>query len=168
MNKKEKGYISVVIQDEFIKHLLVWSETAIPKEVILQQEIDGKLEGGNVLSEAHLTLFFGLDDQLANKNKIREFIDSVNLKELRIDGIKVFHMPQMKCKILYFAVEDKGGSLRSVNNKFLELPHFKEDQKPFVPHITIAYVKDSFNESSISYDGPVIFPVKSVEYIKHN
>lgn len=167
MEQKEKGYIATEIKNEFIKYLLEWSEKTIPKDIILQQEINGKLEGGNVLSEAHLTLFFGLNNRLVDKKIVNQLIDSIDLKELKIDGIKAFNIPQMKCKILYFSVDDKNSVLKNAHNKFLELPHFEEDQKPFIPHITIAYVKDSIDESSIFYDGPTNFPLKSIEYIKY-
>jgi len=168
IKEQVKGYVAVTISPEAVKALADWSIKAIPEENLFWSEVNGKKEGGNVIDDAHLTLFFGLNDELINKKEIEELIKTLSLSELEIVGVKAFPVPQIKCKILYFIVNDDKGLLQRIHDEFLKMPHYEEDQKPFKPHITIAYVKESFNEKGIEYNGLNKVTIKGIEYIKFN
>lgn len=139
------GYITIEFNQEFKDQLKKWSLANIPDSEIVEAEISGKKEGGNVSADAHLTLFYGFDDDNINREKLHEYINSLNLQELQIAGIGFFPVPQYSCKVLYLKVLDEDRKLENIYNFLKRFPHFKKFQiEGFAPHVTIAYIKDGY------------------------
>jgi|SRR3989344_3674478 len=163
MNKK--GYIAVNIKDNEIKRLINWVKKVVQEKDLVYSEINGKKEGGNVIGDAHLTLFFGLKDSIIDKKEIEKILKKLNIKHLEITGVNSFPVKEIKAKILYFSIKDTHKKLEKNNNIFLNLPHYKKDQHTFTPHITIAYVKDTFDEKKMSFNLEKKLLVKNIEYL---
>lgn len=142
------GYITAEFSEEFKKMIKEWSLT-IPKEEIVTAEINGKKEGGNVTDDLHLTLFYGFDDEKINKEDLIGFINNNTIKKLSIGKLGFFPVPQYKCNILYLKIDNEN-ILEKMHDSLKKFPYFEKFQNnKFVPHITIAYIKDSFDISSI-------------------
>ncbi|MFA5652314.1 MAG: 2'-5' RNA ligase family protein [Candidatus Paceibacterota bacterium] len=140
------GYVTAEFSEEFKKSIREWS-LVIPKEEIVSVEINGKMEGGNVTNDLHLTLFYGFDDEKINKKELLKFLGEKALRELRIEGLRTFSVPQYKCNILYLKIDGKN-MLEKIHDSLKKFPYFEKFQNnKFIPHLTIAYIKDSFDIS---------------------
>ena len=166
--KTQKGYISATIDRAGVALINKWAINTVPQERLFFIKVDNKLEGGFVAEEAHLTLFFGLDNRLIDKEKVSNLIDSLHIPPLEISGLGIFSVKKPDCNILYLGISDNDGNLKRIHDRFLEFPHFKEDQSPFTPHITIAYVRRDFDENSVEYHGPPQILISKIEYKEYN
>ena len=142
------GYITAEFSEEFKKSIRGLLLT-IPKEEIVTAEINGKIEGGNATNDLHLTLFYGFDDEKLDKEELLNFLDKKNIKELKIEGLGIFSVPRYKSNILYLKIGDNS-LLDEIHNSLKKFPYFEKFQNnKFVPHITIAHIKDSFDISPL-------------------
>lgn len=163
--KPKVGYVAAILSQEARELLDAWVRKIIPDKALFTAEINGVLEGGNVARKAHLTLFFGIDDDVIKKRVVKKLIDSIVVPELKVREINSFKISNIPCKILHLVVDDSDGKLQAIHNLLSTLPHFADKQEPnFVPHITLAYVKDSFDEHSLRCDNLGKLKVKEVVY----
>lgn len=165
LNKSKIGYVSADLVPETIQSLTEWSNKYIPQKSLFTMEMGGKVEGGNVMDDAHLTLFFGIDEQNLDHKKLQDYLSSLDVKTLKIECVNTFETPQQGCKIIYLKVSNQKNKLSSIHNDILKFPHFKELQNlNFVPHITIAFVKEEFDERSIPLDNISELNVRGIFY----
>ncbi len=164
MNEQKIGYITINFADKEKKEITNWSKVIQNKDLYFISK-DGKIDGGNVTDDLHLTLFYGFNEKLINKDKFRDFIDNINLENIEINKVDVFFPVGQEYKVLYFSIKDKGDIIKKYHEKLKKFPHYVEFQKfEYVPHITIAFVKKDFDVSKIFYNGPQFLHVKKAIY----
>ena len=164
MNKQKIGYITANLTDKEKKEIINWAKMIQDKDLYVISK-NGKTDGGNVTDDLHLTLFYGFNETLINKDDIEDFVYNINLKNIEIEKVGVFFPMDQEYKVLYLSVKDEGGSIKKYHEGLKKFPHFVEFQKfEYVPHITIAFVKKDFNTSRITYNGPQFLRVKKITY----
>ncbi|HBD24888.1 MAG: hypothetical protein A2566_00995 [Candidatus Zambryskibacteria bacterium RIFOXYD1_FULL_40_13] len=138
--KHKIGYVTIDFIPEVIQGLVNWSKQ-IPEGDLFTMKINDKQEGGNVANDAHMTLFFGINDSKLNHEMISNYLANFQISKLQLGSLDAFHTKQPGCKILIIKINDSDGKLAMIHDALLEFPHFSEYQdNVFVPHITIAYV----------------------------
>src|SRR5680860_894229 len=150
MNKQNIGYITASFPEKEKMEIINWSKIINDKDLYFTKK-DGKIDGGNVTDDLHLTLFYGFDEDKINKNDIKKIIDSINFKSIEIEDVSIFSLPDQEYKVLYLAVKDKEGRIKEYHEELKTLPHFVEYQKfKFTPHIAIAFLKKEFDETIVT------------------
>jgi 2'-5' RNA ligase len=161
---KKIGYIEVILLEKSKQEIVNFSRT-IRDEDLFTAKINGKIEGGNLTEKSHLTLFFGLNDKLVDKEKLLQYISSLKIESIMIEAIDMFPVNGYDCKILYLKVWDDNSLIKNINDNFKEFPYFTESQPAeFIPHITIAYVKNNFEITKLSNNFPKILYVERIVY----
>lgn len=162
----EFGYIQIEFDLNFRKSLQKWCEDIISPHDCVFGVIDGEEIGGIVANKAHITICYGIAGSILIDNQINKEIKKIILPNIRIKNIGYFSVPDYHAKIIYLSICDDE-ILKSINEQFKKYisPKLKEI-KPFIPHITLAYVSESFVNEKLSYQGQkVLFPV-SIKYYK--
>jgi 2'-5' RNA ligase len=160
------GYIQIEFESELKKSLAEWSKKSINPKYLIYGEIDGKSIGGFVAQDAHITLIYGIPENTKYSEEIQQEVQKIILPKIKISGIKCFNIKQYGAKILYLSIDDENGDLGRIHEKFERFisEELQQNQPPFVPHIAIAYVSESFDESSLIYGGPSEILNVSVKY----
>ncbi|MBP6945572.1 2'-5' RNA ligase family protein [Patescibacteria group bacterium] len=162
MQDQKTGYVALTFAEDVKQRIIQWSKQF--DESFFSAVVDGKTEGGNVTNKLHLTLFYGFNEEQFDKAELLGFLTGLKLDPLSIEGVGTFPVPQYNAKVLFLRVKDDG-KLKEAHEKLKTYPFFEEYQKyGFTPHITIGFVRDTFDESSITYDGPSTLPVANVVY----
>lgn len=164
MNKQNIGYITVSFLEKEKIEIINWSKIISDKDLYFAKK-DGKIDGGNVTDDLHLTLFYGFDEDKINKNDIKKIMDSINFESIEIEDVGFFSLPDQEYKVLYLAVKDKKNRIKKYHEELKILPHFVEYQKfKFTPHIAIAFVKKESDETMVTYNGPRFLRIKKIAY----
>ena len=77
MNKQNIGYITANFLEKEKIEIINWSKIINNKDLYFAKK-DGKIDGGNVTDDLHLTLFYGLDEDKINKNYIEIYTPTEN------------------------------------------------------------------------------------------
>lgn len=166
MIKEERqiGYIEAVFQEDEKQKVVDWVNS-IKKEDLFTAIINGKVEGGNIANKLHLTLYYGFNEYLLNKDDLFHYIESMIPKTVDIIGLGTFPIKGYDCKVLFLKVSDTENILRKIHNDLGKYSHFVEyQQEEYVPHISIAYVKKDFDLNSLIYGGPKRLSIKEILY----
>jgi len=100
---------------------------------------------GDVSSKLHITIFYGLINEDIHTYALRKDVRNITLKTLKLG--KLFLVPGYKkmYKILCLEVLDKDNRLKHIHEHFKSYKFNQSVQhKKFMPHLTLAYVKPSF------------------------
>src|SRR5680860_1912884 len=103
MNKQNIGYITASFPEKEKMEIINWSKIINDKDLYFTKK-DGKIDGGNVTDNLHLTLFYGFDEDKINKNDIKKIIDSINFKSIEIEDVSIFSLPDQEYKVLYLSL----------------------------------------------------------------
>lgn len=110
---------------------------------------------GSVVSNLHMTCFYGLTEitqelELYVAELNSELINSP-YGYLELGDVSLEAGYQDMYNILYVDVLDKSKSLLNLSTSFLEFQHDTESvHSTFWPHITLAYLKNDFENSNIA------------------
>jgi len=152
MQKKETGYIEAIFTKESKQKIIDWA-TFLKEEDLFSASINGKVEGGDVTDTLHLTLFYGFDEKLLNQDEMLKYINTIKLNNIQIEGVGTFPVPDYGCKVLFLKVKDEKNIIKNIHKDLKKFPHYIEHQKlEYKPHITIAYVKNTFDSRAIIYN----------------
>lgn len=105
---------------------------------------------GDVTSNLHLTLFYGLLNKKDDVSKINNQIKKIGLKS--VDLGKIFLMSGYKSlyQILCVEILDNNNKLKDFSEIFQQFNYEPSVQLPdFKPHLTLAYVKPNFQLGKI-------------------
>ncbi len=150
MNTKNLSYISLEFSEEQKKKISIWAK-----------EFIGEVEE-NVTDDLHLTVFYGLNDDLLDDEKLNDVLSHNTISDVVIGKVETFSLPSQSYKVVYFSIENTE-KIKNLHEKLKEFPYFEEYQKLiYTPHITIAFVNKDFDTSKLSYTGSKIFSVKKV------
>lgn len=153
MENKKIGYFASYLTSKSKEELKNWLNNFISKEDLFFAEINGKTEEGEVVDKAHITLFYGLDDKKMNTQDIEVLIQENPIPEyISVGSVKTFSTPISGSKILVLSIEDNEKIFHNLHNKIkVGFEYFSEEYKykKYNPHITLAYVKESFDMSKL-------------------
>lgn len=94
---------------------------------------------GDVTSRAHITLYFGLNPNVVNNQKLIDLINNSSINELELGDYALMNGYQDLYKILIVEVMDNDSKLSNLVNQIQEFDN-NEKKYVFKPHITLAYV----------------------------
>ena len=158
------GYVALEFGEDFKQEIMKWS-SQIGESDLVTAIIDGKAEGGNVTDKLHLTLFYGLDENTLDQDKLSKFITTLPKLMIRVTGIGTFPQDVFACKAIYLEVSDDSGELQTIHEWLKKFPHFSKYQKyDYKPHITIAYVTTGFDINLLTNDFPKNLSVKAITH----
>jgi len=164
-SKQTKGYVAAYLTEESKVNLHEWAEKNIPDDVLFYANMDGKIEGGNVTNKAHITLFFGFNNDLVDKDTLNQYLNTLNIKEVKPSRINVFSTPYSECNILIIEIHDEDKTLLSIHNILKRFPHFEEDlESKFISHITVAFIKADFDFSNLQLSNLPKIEIGRIEY----
>lgn len=171
MNTKTVGYFASYLTKSSKEDLRIWLNNFLSKDDLFFIEINGKLEGGEVIDKAHLTLFYGIDDSVISEEEIDSFlVNNIVPKDIKIDSVTLFATENPELKILVLLVNDVEGHFKKMHLKIRDgFSYFPEQYKykNYTPHITLAYVKESFDISKFKIDTVPPIILDFLEYRKH-
>ena len=101
--KHKIGYVTIDFIPEVIQGLVNWSKQ-IPEGDLFTMKINDKQEGGNVANDAHMTLFFGINDSKLNHEMISNYLANFQISKLQLGSLDAFHTKQPGCKILIIKI----------------------------------------------------------------
>ncbi|MEI7480147.1 MAG: hypothetical protein WCJ59_00795 [bacterium] len=165
MNKKNIGYVTIEFDNQIKQTINAWARKEIKDDYIYTEVIEGKIEGGIATDKLHLTLFYGFDNNNINRKELQNYLNKIDLREIEIECISSFPIFGKGARVLIFKVNDINGVLKKIHFELANFPNFSAFQKfEYVPHITIAYIKDSVNIAKLSHHFPQKILVHNFEY----
>lgn len=94
---------------------------------------------GIVVSNLHLTLFYGLTEP---SEELKNYIKTLKIDTIKLGKIKLKSGYKGLYKFAYVEVDDEDGNLKSLHDSFLQFKYEKEvQQSDFFPHLTLAYLQ---------------------------
>lgn len=120
---------------------------------------------GDVSSDLHLTIFYGLINDKVNRLDLEKHIQGIELKKLNLGKLILMQRHKDLYQILAVEVLDKDKSLEAIANSFTRFPYEESVQLGFMPHLTLAYVRPEF-KLVISPDFPKEIVVKGIRYFE--
>ncbi len=148
------GYIQIEFDLNFKESLHKWCDKYIDPSNYIFGEINGENIGGLVVDDAHITVCYGIPVDTSYKEQIIKEVANIVSPIIKIGGIGCFRIKEHHAKIIYLSIEDDSETLKFMNDQFKKYisPNLKTMQS-FVPHITIGYVSENFDEKKLIYDG---------------
>lgn len=170
MEQKSKiiGYVACEFDESNKKALIAWVNKHINENNLTYASVSGKIMGGNVAEDLHLTLIYGLATDLVYEEKITEYLNKITLGKVLIKGLGIFKLTELQAKVLYLDIDDGEGIVEKISDELAKFPVGDyANQFKFKPHVTIAYVKDSFDAEALEYAGPKTLRIAKIVYKKH-
>ncbi len=155
------GYVSALFHQKDINYF-----SDLIKNICKKIDLYG--EKGDVTKKLHLTLLYGIIENMKVKKEIEEYVSKIDLEEIQLGVLGLFSIPNNnKFKILYVEVIDQDKTLSKIHKELKMFPYEKSVQHdPFVAHLALAYVIPDFKIPSV--DIRPCIKVKSTEYFEIN
>jgi 2'-5' RNA ligase len=135
------GYVEILFNSEEKQILINRVRSLLNQNDLYYSDVVQRI-AGDVTKSLHLTLYFGLIDEDIDHSDLRNVLEKINIKEVKIKSIDLWNGYQDLYKILVLSIDDSDKLLAKYSNQFSKFPHEKEYE--FKPHITLAYVKNTF------------------------
>jgi 2'-5' RNA ligase len=162
------GYIQIEFDQNFKDSLHKWAAESIVPNDYTFGEINGEKIGGLVVDDAHITVCYGIPLNSSYEKQIREELTNITPPMVQIDHSDCFHIREHRTKIIYLAIADTFGSLQDIHDRFKKyLSTDLQTLHPFIPHITIGYVSEDFDEKKLMYNGLKEVRSARIEYYSH-
>ncbi len=159
------GYVALDFDDSAKQKIIAWAEQYADRFIFAV--VDGKREGGNMTEKLHLTLFYGFDHEHIDQSAISDFLVVNPIDCVEIGGVGFFALPDHRAKIMFLKVKDDG-NLTKIHEDLKQFAHLDGVSLKFLPHITIGYVGEDFDDGKLVYDGPMVLEVSSAQYCLKN
>lgn len=143
MSEREYGYVSATFSAEDVKHFQELTSTLCREEDLYHSNSVNYIQG-NVSKYLHMTIFYGLLGKHVDKGEIQSYIDQVGPITLSIGSVSLRIEHKKLCQILWVDVLDNDNKLFKITEGFKKFPYEESEQLGFVPHLTLAYVKNEF------------------------
>lgn len=164
MHDKKKGYAAIQFTSETKQEIIKWSRVLKEKDLVTTT-INGKTKEGLMVDKLHLTLLYGLDDEIIDTNKLTKFLKEIKLTEIKVDGVGFFPVKEYDYRIAYLKIKDEKNELKKINENLKKFPMFSEHKKSdYTPHVTIAYVKKDFSLDVLMQKIPKILYIHDIQY----
>lgn len=139
-------YISINFDNDTKLTLKNQLEKVFTPEMLYKSDVISYIDG-IVVSNLHLTLFFGLTEP---NDQLRDYIKTLKIETIKLGKIKLKRGYKGLYKFAYVEVLDENGYLKDIHDTFLKFKFEKEVQQiDFFPHLTLAYLKTNTPSSLI-------------------
>ncbi len=166
MTERDYGYVAATFTEGDIKPFQKLTSVITKREDLYNSDAVDYIQG-DVSSKLHMTFFYGLIDEKIDKNEMNAFISNLSLPEvLVLRGLTVRKEYSGFCQILWVDVLDSTGELRKISESFKRFPFEESVQLGFIPHLTLAYVKDDYKLPETTLVYPREIKVKGIKYFK--
>lgn len=156
------GWIGLTFKAETHKAIAEWASQF--KGQFFSVDVNGKMEGGDVTNKLHLTLFYGLNEEDLDKSRLAEYLSDIKISDLEVIDVSALDIPQYHAKALILKIRDDG-RLRRIHEELKEFPYLTKYQNDeFIPHVTVGFFRNDFDDGSVVYTGPKSLEIDKVKY----
>ncbi len=165
MVKKDYGYVAATFLRKDIKPFQKLTEE-LCKEGDFYHSDTGDYIKGNVLSDLHLMIFYGLIYGKIDREELQIHIDRIDLKKLKLGGLCLRQIPNSPYQILWVIVKDNEGQLQTISESFRKFDYDESVQLEFMPHLTLAYVKPEYRLGNLTPEYLNEIKVEEIKYFE--
>lgn len=165
MVERDYGYIAATFSDkdkERFQRLTV----ELCKEGDLYRSESVDYVNGDVSSNLHLTIFYGLVDEKVDKDKLKAHIENLHLDKLKLGDLFLRQTPEGNYQILWVVVADEDNKLKDAVESFKDFEHEDSVQLEFMPHLTLAYVGPEYALPESFPEYPREMQVEGIRYFE--
>lgn len=159
------GYTTVTFSEEDVKKLGKIVRSICHKDDFYYSDIIDYIKG-DVTSDLHLTLLYGIKSDRVNKEEINGFIKGIRLDSVKLGEVTIAEGYKHLYKMVRVKIIDADHKLGSIRDSFKKFEYEESVQyDTFEPHLTLAYVKPSF-ELRLAPAVPKELRVKGITYFE--
>lgn len=131
-------YISINFHNQTKSAIKNELDKVFTPDMLYKSEVISYIDG-IVVSNLHLTLFYGLTEP---NDQLRQYIKALKIDTIKLGKIKLKRGYKGLYKFAYVEVLDEDGVLKSLHDSFIQFRYEKEvQQSDFFPHLTLAYLQ---------------------------
>lgn len=166
-NHRNSSYVSAEFSDKIKAEFFELTNQTVDSEFFYKSP-EKEYINGNVANNLHLTMYYGLDDDLKNSQSFQELLDSIDLKKIYLGDIFLQRGFQGLYKILMIEVIDEDEQLYKIAEQISEYdPRYtKKFLRTFMPHLTLCYVENNFDINSIKNIFPEEVAVDKIIFVE--
>lgn len=166
MTERDYGYVATTFAGEDIESFQDLAKRIAQREDLYYSNTVDYIQG-DVSSKLHLTLFYGLLDEKIDRDEMNTYLASIDVPQaLTLGGLTVKDEYKGYCQILWVDVLDKDGKLREISESFRRFPYEESVQLGFVPHLTLAYVRNGYQLPGEIPDYPKEIKTERIKYFE--
>lgn len=136
-------YIEITLNKSSIDKLSQLVERIVPIEQYYKSPVVDYING-NVTNTAHLTLYYGIDTKHIESAELKEILSNHEIDCLEVKDIRLVSGYQNLYQILWLEIDDKENKLQNLSEKLRQFKSKESPDQEFKPHITLAYIENSF------------------------
>lgn len=161
---KNLSYVAIKFSDEDKKAFSAFLHSVCDEDDFFCSPVIKSIKG-DVTDDLHLTVLYGFNKP-SEKEKIKNYIDKIELENLEIEGIDFLSGYRGMYKVLVLSIKDKGGKLLELHKNLKKKFSFDEEvqHEKFIPHVTLAYLKKDVEENEVRKEFEKFF-IKSVKVL---
>jgi len=165
MIERDYGYIAATFSGKDIEPFQKLTRKICVEEDLYRTKAVNYING-DVSSNLHLTIFYGLIDERIDKEKLQAHIDQLQLDNLRLGGLYLRQIPGNQYQILWVMVVDDKDNLKEITESFKAFEHDESVQLEFMPHMTLAYVRPEYRLGDLIPNYPKEIKVEKIQYFE--
>lgn len=165
MVERDYGYVAATFAGKDIEPFQKLTESVCSESDLYHPDTVDYVNG-NVSTDLHLTVFYGLVDAKIDREELQAQIDKIQLEKLRLGELFLRQTPDNSYQILWIVVKDDNRQLQAVSDSFKRFDHDDSVQLEFMPHLTLAYVKPEYRLENSMPDYPREIKVEEVKYFE--
>jgi 2'-5' RNA ligase len=165
MMKRDYGYVAATFSDKD-REPFQRLTGEICKEGDLYQSDSVDYVNGDVSTDLHLTIFYGLVDEKIDKEKLQAHVENLSLDTLKLGDLYLRQTPEGNYQILWVVVADEDNKLKDMAESFRDFEHEVSVQLEFMPHLTLAYVRPGYALPESLPEYPRDVQVEDIRYFE--
>jgi len=165
MAERDYGYVATAFSGKSIEPFQQLTKRLCGEKDFYASDTVGYVNG-DVSSGLHMTLFYGLIDENIDKDKFNDYIKGIQLPTLELGKLVLRQEYNKFCQILWVQVLDQHHVLERISEGFKQFEYEKSVQLGFVPHLTLAYVKNEYTLEDIIPEYPHEIEVEELKYFE--
>jgi len=165
MRERDYGYVAATFSGKDIEPFQkLTGEICAKKDLYHSETVN--YTNGDVSSNLHFNIFYGLIDEQIDKEKLQAHIDQLQLDKLRLGELFLRQTPDNKYQILWVMVADDEDKLKEITESFKAFKHDESVQLEFMPHLTLAYVRPKYRLGDLTLNYPKEIKVEKIQYFE--
>lgn len=166
-NHRNSSYVSAEFSDKIKDEFFELTSKTVDSSFFYKSP-EKEYINGNVANNLHLTLYYGLDQDLKNSQSFHELLDSIELKELHLGDIFLQRGFQGLYKILMIEVLDDNDQLYKIAEQIsgYDQRYTKKFLQTFMPHLTLCYVENNFDINSVKNIFPEEVEIDKIIFVE--
>ncbi len=165
MVERDYGYIAATFSDKDKEPFQRLTEELCKEGDFYRSESVDYING-DVSSDLHLTIFYGLVDEIVDKDKLKAHVENLHLDKLKLGDLFLRQAPEGNYQILWVMVADEDNKLKDAAECSRDFEHEDSVQLEFMPHLTLAYVRPEYTLLETFPEYPREMQVDGIRYFK--